>query len=448
MRGKLRIEESMSDKSGGQPRPLIAFTAGDNAPPITPAPVSRPWMSEMRNGWPSRCLPMLIANQSGWELRNPCAFTATWMGGDDSLGVMIAPDRRDAGQLLPFSHFGHGILTWHLPMLFRTPPGYNLLVRGPANYPKDAVSPLEGIVETDWATSSFSMSWQITRKMMPVRFEVDEPICMIVPQRRAELEEFAPEIRPIDSDEDWRRKHEFFLRSRDRDRASPGRERHGAGGADAVARRLHAGQAFRRRGRGARSPDAHPPSPVRRAPTRKAAIGGRHSARPALHSRLRADFVSKADLFGGFGGIKLAGMPLSGEYAPSPWDWSREQAEKYEQSGGTEATDMKGKPIILLTTVGAKTGKLRKTPLMRVEHDGEYAIVASLGGAPKHPVWYHNVVQEPPGRAAGRRRHPRLRRPRGVRRREGRRGGSGPSRPGRTTPSTRRRRTARFRCSC
>ncbi|KKC04744.1 nitroreductase family deazaflavin-dependent oxidoreductase [Mycobacterium nebraskense] len=88
-------------------------------------------------------------------------------------------------------------------------------------------------------------------------------------------------------------------------------------------------------------------------------------------------------------------MPLSGEYAPSPWDWSREQAEKYEQSGGTEATDMKGKPIILLTTVGAKTGKLRKTPLMRVEHDGEYAIVASLGGAPKHPVWYHNVVKNP-----------------------------------------------------
>lgn len=204
----------MSDEPGERNRPLIAYTTQDNAPPITPAPISRPWMSEMRNGWPNRCLPILIANQSGWELRNPAAFTATWMGGDDSLGVIIAPDRRDPDQFLPFSHFGHGILTWHLPMLFRTPPGYNLLVRGPANYPKDAVSPLEGIVETDWATSSFSMSWQITRKMMPVRFEVDEPICMVVPQRRAELEEFAPEIRPIDSDEDVRRKHEFFLQSR------------------------------------------------------------------------------------------------------------------------------------------------------------------------------------------------------------------------------------------
>jgi F420H(2)-dependent quinone reductase len=88
-------------------------------------------------------------------------------------------------------------------------------------------------------------------------------------------------------------------------------------------------------------------------------------------------------------------MPLSGEYAPSPVDWSREQAEKYIESGGTEGTDLQGKPVILLTTVGAKTGKLRKTPLMRVEHNGQYAIVASLGGAPKHPVWYHNVVKNP-----------------------------------------------------
>lgn len=88
-------------------------------------------------------------------------------------------------------------------------------------------------------------------------------------------------------------------------------------------------------------------------------------------------------------------MPLSGEYAPSALDWSREQAEKYMESGGTDGTELKGKPVILLTTVGAKTGKLRKTPLMRVEYDGEYAIVASLGGAPKHPVWYYNVKKNP-----------------------------------------------------
>ena len=88
-------------------------------------------------------------------------------------------------------------------------------------------------------------------------------------------------------------------------------------------------------------------------------------------------------------------MPLTGDYEPSTLDWARENAEQYMASGGTEGTEMKGKPVILLTTIGAKTGKIRKTPLMRVEHDGEYAVVASLGGAPKHPVWYHNIVAHP-----------------------------------------------------
>jgi len=88
-------------------------------------------------------------------------------------------------------------------------------------------------------------------------------------------------------------------------------------------------------------------------------------------------------------------MPLEGEYEPSPWDWSREQADKIAESGGTECTELKGMKVILLTTVGAKPGKLRKTSLMRVEHDGEYAIVASLGGAPKNPVWYYNVKKNP-----------------------------------------------------
>jgi deazaflavin-dependent oxidoreductase (nitroreductase family) len=88
-------------------------------------------------------------------------------------------------------------------------------------------------------------------------------------------------------------------------------------------------------------------------------------------------------------------MPLTGEYEPSPSDFVRDHADRYMASGGTEGADMKGKPVILLTTVGAKTGKIRKTPLMRVEHHGEYAVVASLGGAPKHPVWYFNIKANP-----------------------------------------------------
>ncbi|MFF8370493.1 nitroreductase family deazaflavin-dependent oxidoreductase [Streptomyces lydicus] len=88
-------------------------------------------------------------------------------------------------------------------------------------------------------------------------------------------------------------------------------------------------------------------------------------------------------------------MPLEGEYEPSPTPWVREQVERYESSGGTEGTTIRGLPVIVLTTRGAKTGKLRKSPLMRVEHDGKYAAVASLGGAPQHPVWYHNIVADP-----------------------------------------------------
>lgn len=90
-------------------------------------------------------------------------------------------------------------------------------------------------------------------------------------------------------------------------------------------------------------------------------------------------------------------MPLQGEYAPSTSDWARIQAETYEATNGQEAGALRdsGLPVIVLTTLGAKSGMLRKTALMRVEHDGEYVVVASLGGAPKHPVWYWNIMKHP-----------------------------------------------------
>ena len=84
-------------------------------------------------------------------------------------------------------------------------------------------------------------------------------------------------------------------------------------------------------------------------------------------------------------------MSLTGEYEPGTSAWARKQAETYEASGGTKAATLSGKPIIVLTTVGARTGKLRKTALMRVEHDGEYAVVASRGGSSRNPTWYHNL---------------------------------------------------------
>lgn len=88
-------------------------------------------------------------------------------------------------------------------------------------------------------------------------------------------------------------------------------------------------------------------------------------------------------------------MPLTGEYEPSTASWAREQVARYEGTNGEQGADMQGRPVVVVTSVGAKTGKLRKNPLMRVEHGGVYAVVASLGGDPKNPVWYHNLRANP-----------------------------------------------------
>jgi deazaflavin-dependent oxidoreductase (nitroreductase family) len=90
-------------------------------------------------------------------------------------------------------------------------------------------------------------------------------------------------------------------------------------------------------------------------------------------------------------------MPLEGEYEPSPQKWVRDQVELYERTGGREGNTLRdrGLPIVLFTTRGAATGKVRKNPLMRVEHDGAYAMVASQGGSPKHPSWYYNLQKNP-----------------------------------------------------
>jgi deazaflavin-dependent oxidoreductase (nitroreductase family) len=140
-------------------------------------------------------------------------------------------------------------------------------------------------------------------------------------------------------------------------------------------------------------------------------------------------------------------MPLTGEYEPSPSVWSRKQAELYEATNGEEGAELRGRPVIVLTSVGAKTGKLRKTPLMRVEHDGVYAVVASLGGAPKHPVWYHNLKTHPEVELQDRASSATTSRVRSRATRSGS-GGSARSKHGPITRRTKRRPTGRSRCSC
>ena len=177
---------------------LVAIRLSEGMP-LRPAPVDRTWMETPAGRFAKRCLPLLIANQAGWELLNPIGFSAIWQGSDDLSAVTIWPD----APVQPFwvtSHFGSGIVTWHVPYLFRTPHGYNLLVRGPANLPKDGINALEGIVETDWTPATFTMNWKFTRPNHALRFEAGEPIALVVPMRRGELESFRPVLREAASD--------------------------------------------------------------------------------------------------------------------------------------------------------------------------------------------------------------------------------------------------------
>lgn len=177
---------------------LTAYHLYDTDPvmKLEPAPRTRVWMDETPQGFAKRCLPLLIANQAGWFCLNSHALRVTWNGGMDKSALHIEY-QQGKGPGYAVSHFGSGILTWNIPYLFRTSPGYNLLVRGPANLPKDGISPLEGLVESDWANSTFTMNWKFTRPGLPVLFDVGFPICMLVPQKRSELESFTARLQGI-----------------------------------------------------------------------------------------------------------------------------------------------------------------------------------------------------------------------------------------------------------
>jgi hypothetical protein len=180
---------------------------------LSAASVTRDWILNTHGRFAQRCLPLLIANQSGWTLHNPEPFRVTWDGNDGQLGIRVeGMDGRGAPAHVS-SLFGYGILSWTVPYLFRTSPGYNLLARGPANLPKDGIGALEGVVETDWAVASFTMNWKFTRPGS-VEFERDEPYCMLVPQKRGEIESFQPTTMPLSGNAELEAQHRAWDESR------------------------------------------------------------------------------------------------------------------------------------------------------------------------------------------------------------------------------------------
>lgn len=181
--------------------------------PIVQAHASRDWIDATREQFARRCLPLLIANQAGWYILTSHSLRVTWNGGDEITDLQL--EWLDGNEPYPaVSHFGHGILTWTLPYLFRTSPGYQLLARGPANWPKDGICALEGMVETDWSVATFTMNWILTAVDHPVEFEAGEPICMIVPQRYDSLEAFQPELRDLETDPHVQEAHAEWSDSR------------------------------------------------------------------------------------------------------------------------------------------------------------------------------------------------------------------------------------------
>lgn len=183
--------------------------------PIVPAPLKREWMDTTLARSANHCLPLIMANQAGWFINNTHRIRVTWNGGSSRFDTTIECLEGQPPYPL-ISHFGNGIVSWIIPYIFRTSPGYNLLARGPANWPKDAAYPLDGLIETDWSVAPFTMNWQITAARRPVLFEVGEPICMLVPQRRGELEAVRPTIRDISTDADLRRGFLEWVRTRAR----------------------------------------------------------------------------------------------------------------------------------------------------------------------------------------------------------------------------------------
>jgi LPS sulfotransferase NodH len=201
-------------KSAEPSLPLIAYDVESPLKTnLVPGQPTRAWMDATPKRFAYRCLPMIIANQWGWMIETHHRVEAVWDGSGQASGLVVTSGNGQPSTAAS-SHFGCGVLTFHVGFLIRTPPGYNLHVRGPANWPKDGISALEGVIESDWAESTFTMNWKMTRPNHRVVFEAGEPIAMISPVRRGELERFTAETRMLSANPELRTKYAEWSASR------------------------------------------------------------------------------------------------------------------------------------------------------------------------------------------------------------------------------------------
>jgi len=194
---------------------LICYLHPGWAPLIRPAPATRAWMDATPESFARRCLPLNIANAHGWEVLSPCGFEAVWNGGPGPEALTVWPDAGSELRQAPVSLFGHGVLTFHIEGIFRTPSGWNLWIGPSPNRQKDAIQALTGVIETDWSPFTFTMNWRFTRKDARVRFERGEPIGFFFPVQRAALEGFEPEFQSLERDPELKRRFLEWSASRD-----------------------------------------------------------------------------------------------------------------------------------------------------------------------------------------------------------------------------------------
>lgn len=184
--------------------------------------------------------PMTVANQYGWEICAPTGFTVVWNGGANRRCLAIVPDDEHEGSRI-ISHFGGGIFTYSFPAIFKTEPGYDLWVQGPANYPVGGATAMSGIQESDWLLTQSAIHWKMAEPNRAIRFSKGDPLAQVFPIRRGELEAVEPELRSIEDEpevkaymEEWMARRGAFnkeLKQPDSDAARkrwPGNYRRGA----------------------------------------------------------------------------------------------------------------------------------------------------------------------------------------------------------------------------
>jgi hypothetical protein len=194
---------------------LVAYVVDGHELRIRPAPVERQWMDDTNHRFAYRCLPLNIANAHGWEILTPTAFSAIW-DGRPSLDAIRIKTKPSGAAAPATSHFGDGILTFHIPCLFRTEPGTDLFLTGPVNRPKDAIAPLSGVIETDWSPYTFTMNWKFTRPNQRVHFDADEPFCHLFPLQRGSLESYTPSLRKLSEEPELEQEFRTWSDSRNR----------------------------------------------------------------------------------------------------------------------------------------------------------------------------------------------------------------------------------------